>query len=269
MLRPTFWRKGSIFSRHGTSSTTICHGTRCGSCSGMDESIGSGSPHRDVYVRCFFPDKRLNDLLDLESRIRRKLKQAAASIGVEHEVIPGAATGEQVFAETREEIEKLKNEDATILENAGEDPLAHSRRGVPPRSCARAWNAMAKRRSRNCHGAQVQGSSMVARPAISVPKVGERVFLRFVPADGDAIVKDTLGCLKLIAMQDAILHATSRIMLVKPRMPPGNVRGTTSSRSGSSRLTANCSCVRAGMKAAEITFVSIRHPDLRKSRLIG
>ncbi|GEM_PF-2205247 len=85
-----------------------------------------GSPHRDVYVRCFFPDRRLNDLLDLESRIRRKLKQAAASIGVEHEVIPGAATGDQVFAETRQEIEKLRREDASILENAGEDPSAHS-----------------------------------------------------------------------------------------------------------------------------------------------
>jgi len=41
-------------------------------------------------------------------------------------VIPGAATAEHVFAESREEIEKLRNEDATILQNGGEDPNAHS-----------------------------------------------------------------------------------------------------------------------------------------------
>src|SRR4029077_14322032 len=42
-----------------------------------------GSPHKDVYIRCFFPDKKLDALLDLETRIRRKLAQAAASVGVE------------------------------------------------------------------------------------------------------------------------------------------------------------------------------------------
>jgi len=47
-----------------------------------------GSPHRDVYIRCYFPDVRLDALLDLEARIRRKLAQAAAAVGVEHEVIP-------------------------------------------------------------------------------------------------------------------------------------------------------------------------------------
>jgi hypothetical protein len=155
-----------------------------------------------VYVRCFFPDKRLNDLLDLESRIRRKLKQAAASIGVEHEVIPGAATGEQVFAETRGEIEKLKNEDATILENAGEDPSAHSgeeyrqelRKGLErygEKAIAELpWGA---------------GSGFVNGRSTGhffCAKVGERVFLRFVPQNGDGLIKDTLGCLKLIACKE-------------------------------------------------------------------
>ncbi len=161
-----------------------------------------GSPHRDVYVRCFFPDKRLNDLLDLESRIRRKLKQAAASIGVEHEVIPGAATGEQVFAETREEIEKLKNEDATILENAGEDPSAHSgeeyrqelRKGLE-RYGEKAITELPWGAGSGFVNGRATGHFFCA-------KVGERVFLRFVPANGDAIVKDTLGCLKLIACKD-------------------------------------------------------------------
>jgi hypothetical protein len=160
-----------------------------------------GSPHRDVYVRCFFPDKRLNELLDLESRIRAKLAQAAA-IGVEHEVIPGAATGDQVFAETREEIEKLRNEDASILENAGEDPSAHSgeeyrqelRKGLE-RYGEKAitglpWGA---------------GSGFIngcASGHFFCAKVGDRVFLRFVPSDGESIVKDTLGCLRLIACKE-------------------------------------------------------------------
>ena len=41
-----------------------------------------GSKHSDVYMWCFFPDKQLEELLNLEERIRRKLAQAAASIGV-------------------------------------------------------------------------------------------------------------------------------------------------------------------------------------------
>ena len=50
---------------------------------------------------CFFPDRQLDELLNLEERIRRKLAQAAASIGVESEVIPGGPTGEVIFSQTR------------------------------------------------------------------------------------------------------------------------------------------------------------------------
>ncbi len=172
-----------------------------------------GSPHRDVYVRCFFPDKRLNDLLDLESRIRRKLKQAAASIGVEHEVIPGAATGEQVFAETREEIEKLKKEDASILENAGEDPSAHSgeeyrqelRKGLE-RYGEKAITGLPWGAGSGFINGRASGHFFCA-------KVGNRVFLRFVPAEGDEIIRDTLGCLKLIACKEDT-----------PRYAPDNIR---------------------------------------------
>jgi len=40
-----------------------------------------GSPHREVYLRTFFPDRQLDALLNLEQRVRRKLAQAAASVG--------------------------------------------------------------------------------------------------------------------------------------------------------------------------------------------
>ncbi|MGH9337665.1 MAG: helicase-related protein, partial [Vicinamibacteria bacterium] len=85
-----------------------------------------GSPHSRVFVRCFFPDRQLDALLDLELRVRHKLAQAAASIGLEVEVIPGAETIDRNFAETREEIEKIRRENPAILETAGEDVNAHS-----------------------------------------------------------------------------------------------------------------------------------------------
>jgi len=67
-----------------------------------------GSPHRTVFLRTFFPDRQLDALLNLEERVRRKLAQAAASVGVEDAPIELGATGEQTFAETRGEIERLR-----------------------------------------------------------------------------------------------------------------------------------------------------------------
>ena len=39
-----------------------------------------GSPHDDAYMRCFFPDARMEALLELESRIRHKVAQSAATV---------------------------------------------------------------------------------------------------------------------------------------------------------------------------------------------
>ena len=85
-----------------------------------------GSPFMEVFVRCFFPDRELETMLNLELRVRRKLAQAAASVGIESEVIPGAATADIVFSQTLTEIEALRREEAALFENAGEDPSAHS-----------------------------------------------------------------------------------------------------------------------------------------------
>jgi len=152
-------------------------------------------------LRCFFPDKRLEDLLDLETRVRRKLAQAAASIGVETEVIPGGATSEVVFSETRDEIEALRNEDATLLANAGEDPSAHS--GEEYRQ--------ELRKGLEVRGAEITdlpwaaGSGFIGRGQrghFFCARVGERVFLRFIPDKEDDIVRDTLGCLSRIACSE-------------------------------------------------------------------
>ncbi len=77
-----------------------------------------GSPHAEVFLRCVFPDRHLDDLLGLEELLHRKIKQAAASVGV-GEVLPGSRAEHVVFSETREEIDRLRAEDATLFERGG------------------------------------------------------------------------------------------------------------------------------------------------------
>lgn len=77
-----------------------------------------GSPHSRVYLRCFFPSKDLDTLLGLEDTLQRKINQAAKSIGIEGEIVPGSKASDQVFAHTREQIDALLKEDATIFEEA-------------------------------------------------------------------------------------------------------------------------------------------------------
>ena len=78
-----------------------------------------GSYHREVVLRCVFPDKRLDDLLGLEERLHHKIAQAAASIGV-GEILPDQSAQSEInFTETREEIERLRREDAQIFEQGG------------------------------------------------------------------------------------------------------------------------------------------------------
>ena len=85
-----------------------------------------GSKHLRVVVRCFFPDRQLDDILRLEQRLKRKLHAAAAAVGVESEVLPGSKVSEIVFSETRDEIERLRAGDATLLERGGEHGHAYS-----------------------------------------------------------------------------------------------------------------------------------------------
>ena len=78
-----------------------------------------GSEHGEVFLRCVFPDNRLDDLLGLEYRLQLKIAQAAASIGV-GEVLPDQVDHAEInFTETREEIERLRKEDAALFERGG------------------------------------------------------------------------------------------------------------------------------------------------------
>lgn len=78
-----------------------------------------GSSHLEVFIRCVFPDDKLEELLGLEERLHHKIKQAAATIGVGGEVLPGSRIEEITFSETRDEIDLLRSEDSEIFERAG------------------------------------------------------------------------------------------------------------------------------------------------------
>jgi hypothetical protein len=79
----------------------------------------SGFPAREhAGVPSDRPD-RLDQLLTLEARILRKLAQAARTIGVAPSPVYGGDAGEQVFTETRAEIEKLAKEDPLLFEHGG------------------------------------------------------------------------------------------------------------------------------------------------------
>jgi len=156
-----------------------------------------GSPHEDVYVRCFFPDSRLDELLDLEARVRQKLAQAAATIGVESEVIPEGAVNDVVFAETREEIEQLRRENPSLFMLHGEDSAAHS--GEEYRQELRKGLTRYGDLITSLPWAVGSGfASGMRKGHFFCARVGERVFLRFAPSSNEGIVRDTLRCLKLI-----------------------------------------------------------------------
>lgn len=157
-----------------------------------------GSPHSKVFLRTFFPDAQLDALLNLEGRVRRKLAQAAASVGVEDAPIERGATGEQSFAETREEIEKLHREDASIFEEGGTEAAAQT--GEEYRQELR--RALAK------YGPMIRefpwraGSGMIKGERaghVFCATVGERIYLRFVPVLPDGEILGELGtCLRLL-----------------------------------------------------------------------
>jgi superfamily II DNA/RNA helicase len=96
-----------------------------------------GSQHPRVFLRTIFPAERLDQLLNLEQRILAKIAMAAASIRVASPV-DGAAHGQQVFTETREEFERLLKEDPTLYERGGTASAARQARNIV-KPFARRW----------------------------------------------------------------------------------------------------------------------------------
>jgi hypothetical protein len=157
-----------------------------------------------VFLRTIFPAERLDQLLNLEQRILAKIAMAAASIGVTSPV-DGAAHGQQVFTETREEIDRLLREDPTLYERGGTASAAQT--GEEYRQTLR--KALAENRERVVAIPWKAGSGMAKgkeRGVLFCAAVGDRTFVRFVPADlgwrprGDheAIVSELGSCLRIV-----------------------------------------------------------------------
>ena len=158
------------------------------------------SRHDQVFLRTFFPDSQLDRLLDLERRVRSKLAQAAASVGVEATPIEHGAEGPQSFSETRDEIEKLHEADSSIYEAGGTEGAAQS--GEEYRQELR--KALSIRGDEITQLPWKAGSGLTKgkqRGHFFCAKVGDRVYLRFVPfdnGDGSEITKEIGTCLRLI-----------------------------------------------------------------------
>ena len=163
-----------------------------------------GSPHRRVFLRTIFPADRLDRLLGLEQRILDKLAMAAASVGVVAP-IEGARHGAQVFAETRDEIERLLQEDSSLFERGGTASAAQT--GEEYRQTLR--KALETDRPAIVGLPWKAGSGMArgkARGVFFCAVVGDRTFLRFVPASEawelsageNGIVREMGTCLRMI-----------------------------------------------------------------------
>ena len=160
-----------------------------------------GSKHTKVFMRTFFPDRQLDRLLKLEQRVRRKLAQAARSVGVEEAPIESGVEGQQSFAETREEIERLHHGDATLFEQGGTASAAQT--GEEYRQELR--QAMMQRGDEIRNLPWKAGSGMVKgtqRGHFFCVRVGDRPYLRFVPFDTPQAIEGEIGtCLRMIECQ--------------------------------------------------------------------
>jgi superfamily II DNA or RNA helicase len=172
-----------------------------------------GSPHNRVFLRTIFPVDRLDRLLRLEERILAKLAMAAASVGVMRP-IADAPSGDQVFTETREEIERLLREDATLFERGGTAAAAQT--GEEYRQTLR--KALAENRERIVRLPWKSGSGMVKgaeRGVFFCAQIDDRTYLRFLRADerwapktdATALISEVGTCLRLIECESSTPRA--------------------------------------------------------------
>lgn len=74
-----------------------------------------GSSHEKIYLRSFFPDDHLEELLGLERRIQVKLKTAGAAFGT-GKILVTAEAVERNLSDTQAEIDRWRAEDAGIID---------------------------------------------------------------------------------------------------------------------------------------------------------
>ncbi|MCS7305220.1 MAG: phospholipase D-like domain-containing protein [Thermoguttaceae bacterium] len=164
------------------------------------------SRHEKIYLRTFFPAEALKRLLDLDERIRRKLAQAAASVGVETPPIEDSPQADRSFAETRAEIEQIYKQTSEIFKEgdrpsaalSSEEHRAKLRKGLEKyrdQILQMPWKAGSGMYS------QQEGYVFLARVGHPKSKLS-RCFLRFVPASGQPILREEGTCLRWLQCQE-------------------------------------------------------------------
>jgi superfamily II DNA or RNA helicase len=164
------------------------------------------SPHSEIYPISFFPEDRLDELLELEHRVRQKLTQAARAIGVDSEVIPDMETLEQNFSDKREDIESIENGETDLYERGGSNAAAYS--GEEYRQELRKGLQSREEQILSLPWASGSGFEGEDPGYFFCARIGDEAFMRFVPREweqleadddeDDVLVQDTLTCLKRI-----------------------------------------------------------------------
>lgn len=80
-----------------------------------------GSPHKRVFIGCFFPAENLDELLHLEATLQRKIAYANAAVGA-GSVLPGQIADpnvEVLLHDTHQDIMNLFGENAVLLVEGG------------------------------------------------------------------------------------------------------------------------------------------------------
>lgn len=170
------------------------------------------SPHPEVFMYSFFPDNRLDDLLQLEQRIRNKIAIASASIGVEVTPIVDGAESDLIFSDTIEEIQKIYQEDATIFEKGGTDGAtqtgeiyrAELRRAIHQKGIdvSSLPNRVGSGLRKSINGGIESGYFFCANIAFRENnEIKSRTLLRFVPknlSEDSEIITELASCLRII-----------------------------------------------------------------------
>ncbi len=158
-----------------------------------------GSDHDRVFLHCVFPDKRLDDLLGLEERLQRKLKQAAASIGV-GEVLPGSAQSDLVISNTRDEIRAIQQGEAKLFYEGGTHAGAQSGEEYRQELAKALADPEIAEKIKSLPWGSGTGMRTGGTPGyVFCARVGDhdRPVLRFVPSTGGESTYETLTCLSL------------------------------------------------------------------------
>jgi len=172
-----------------------------------------GSPHKRVFIDCFFPAENLDRLLGLEATLQRKISYANAAVGV-GTVLPGQnadSTVEVLLHDVRADIIDLYHEDPTLLfEGGGSEALSGEE--YRRRISEALKMANVKRELMQLPFGSGSGfiSSKLSQPGyVFCARIGdeEKPWFRFVPTDAETwgaqvgpkeepiIIDDTLTCL--------------------------------------------------------------------------